>query len=132
MLHINDMQFSDSDVLDLLTSLDTSKACVISTAWSPTLFKFCAVPLLQIICHLFHTSISFSAILLNWRTHHTHCVVTVYKTGDKSSVSNYRFISLLCILLVLDICNNWIEYVREKSSNHQFGFLPNRSTLQQL
>ena len=28
--------------------------------------------------------------------------------------------------------NNIIDYVREKSTKHQFGFLPKRSTLQQL
>jgi len=31
MLHINDVQFSDTDFLDLLTSLDTSKACGIDS-----------------------------------------------------------------------------------------------------
>jgi len=50
MLHINDIQFSNLDDLDLLTSLDTSKASGINSL-SPKLFKFCAVPLLQIICH---------------------------------------------------------------------------------
>jgi len=92
-LHIDDIQFSESDVLDLLTSLDTSNACGIDSL-SPKLFKFYAIPLLQIICHLFYTSISFSTIPPDWRT---HCVVPVCKTDDKSSVSNYRPISLLCI-----------------------------------
>jgi len=124
-----DIQFTDSDVLDLLTSLDASKACGIDSL-SPKLFKFCAAPLLQIICHLFHTSISFSTIPLDFRT---HCVVPVFKTGDKSS--NYRPISLLCILSkVLEriVYNNLIDCVRKRSSKHQFSFLPNRSTLQQL
>jgi len=105
---------------------------VVLTPGVQNYFKFCAVPLLQIICHLFHTSISFSTIPLDWRT---HCVVTVYKAGDKSSVSNYRPISLLCILSkVLEriVYNNLNDYVRERSSKHQFGFLPNRSTLQKL
>ena len=50
-------------------------------------------------------------------------------------MSNYRPISLLCILSkVLEkvMFNNIIDYVREKSTKHQFGFLPKRSTLQQL
>ena len=96
---------------------------------SPIIFKHCAVPLLQIICHLFHTSISTPR---DWRT---HCIVPIYKSGDKTSVSNYRPISLLCILSkVLEkvMFNNIIDYVREKSTKHQFGFLPKRSTLQQL
>jgi len=110
MLHINDIKFSNLDVLGLLISLDTSKGCGINSL-SPKLFKFCAVPLLQIICHLFHTSISFSTIPIDWCT---HCVVPVYKIGDKSSVSNYRPISLLCKVLETIVYNN---YVRERSSN---------------
>jgi len=46
---IQDIHFSDSDVLYLLTSLDTSKACGIDNL-SPKIFKFCALPLLKIIC----------------------------------------------------------------------------------
>ena len=30
------------------------------------------------------------------------------------------------------VYDNLIDYVRERSSKHQFGFFPNRSTLQQL
>ena len=50
-------------------------------------------------------------------------------------MSNYRPISLLCILSkVLEriVYNNIINRVREQSTKHQFGFLPRRSTLQQL
>ena len=129
--HVQDILFSDSDVLDLLISLDKTKACGIDS-FSPKIFKHCAGPLLHIICHLFQTSISCSFIPLDWRT---HCVVPVYKSGDKSSVSNYRPISLLCILSkVLEriVYNNIINHVREQSTKHQFGFLPRRSTLQQL
>jgi len=36
-LPIDDIQLSESDVLDLHTSLDTSKACGVDT-WSPKLF----------------------------------------------------------------------------------------------
>ena len=128
---IQDIRFSDTDVLYLLTSLDTSKACGIDNL-SPKIFKFCALPLLQVICHLFQTSISFSNIPLDWRTHR---VIPVYKSGNKCLVSNYRPISLLCILSkVLEriVYNNLIDYVRQRSSKHQFGFLPKRSTLQQL
>ena len=90
----SDIYFSDSDIFELLTSLDVGKAYGIDNL-SPIIFKHCAVPLLQIICHLFHTSISTSIIPCDWRT---HCIVPIYKSGDKSSVSNYRPISLSCIL----------------------------------
>jgi len=128
---IQDIRFSDTDVLYLLTSLDTSKTCGIDNL-SPKIFKFCALPLLQVICHLFQTSISFSNIPLDWRTHR---VIPVYKSRNKCLVSNYRPISLLCILSkVLEriVYNNLIDCVRQRSSKYQFGFLPSRSTLQQL
>ena len=62
-------------------------------------------------------------------------MVPVYKSGDKSSVSNCRPISLLCILSkVLEriVYNNIINCVKEQSTKHRFSFLPKRSTLQQL
>ena len=67
-----------------------------------------------------------------WRP---HCVIPIYKTGDKTSVSSYRPISLLCILSkVLEriVYNNIIRHVHSKLTKHKFGFLPDRSTLQQL
>jgi len=97
------------------------KACGIDN-FSPKVFKYCAGSLLLIICHLSRTSISCSFIPLEWRT---HCVVPVYESGDKSSVSNYRPISLLWILskvLKRIVYNNIISCVREQSTKHQFGF----------
>jgi len=67
---ITDIHFCDSDVLDLLLTLDDSKACDINNL-SP---KSCALPLLQIVCHLFRTSLLCSTIPCDWRT---HCIVPV-------------------------------------------------------
>jgi len=50
---------------------------------------------LQVVCHLFSTNLQHNSIPQEWGT---HCVIPIYKTGDKSSVSNYRPISLLCNL----------------------------------
>jgi len=50
-------------------------------------------------------------------------------------VTNYRPISLLCIfskVLERIVYNNIIRHVQSKLTKHQFGFLPSRSTLQQL
>jgi len=60
-------------------------------------------------------------------------VIPIYKAGDKSSVYNYRPISLLCILSEeIIVYNNIIRHVRDKITKHQFGFLPNCSALEQL
>jgi len=40
---LRDIHFSDSDVLDLLTNLDVSKASGIDN-FSPKIFKYCALP----------------------------------------------------------------------------------------
>ena len=128
---LHEIQFTQSDVFAILTSLDINKACGFDN-FNPKIFRYCASSLLQIICHLFSTSILSSTIPIDWRT---HCIVPVFKSGDKSSVCNYRPISLLCILSkVLEriVYNSMIDYIRALSTKHQFGFLPGRSVLQQL
>ena len=90
---------------------------VVLTASVQKFFKYCALPLLQVICHLFRTSLSCSTIPQDWRT---HCVIPIYKSGDKTSVSNYRPISLLCILSkVMErlVYDNIIDHVWKLSTN---------------
>ena len=64
-----------------------------------------------------------------------HIVVPVYKSGDKTSVKNYRPISILSnIGKVLEkiIFNKIINFVTDKLSLSQFGAIKGRSPLQQL
>jgi len=125
--HVQDILFSDSDVLDELSSLDVTKACGIDNL-SPKL----------ILCRVItNNSVPRTCLLCSFipLDRLTHCVIPVYKPGDKSSVSNYRPISLLCTLSkVLEkiVYNNIISRVKKQSTKHQFGFLPKRSTLQKL
>ena len=63
------------------------------------------------------------------------CTHWITPIGDKSLVSNYRPISLLCILSkVLErvVYNNILRYLECSFSWHQFGFLQGRSAVQQL
>ena len=53
---LHDIQFTQSDVFAILTSLDIIKACGFDN-FNPKIFRYCASSLLQIICHLFSTSI---------------------------------------------------------------------------
>ena len=101
-------------------------------SWLMSIYLFIYLLMYELICHLFSTSLQNNPIPQEW---HTHCVIPIYKAGDKSSVCNYRPISLLCILSkVLEriVYNNIIRHIQGKITEHQFGFLPNRSTLQQL
>ena len=63
-------------------------------------------------------------------------ITPIHKSGDKSSVTNYRPISLLCcISKVLEkvVFAQIADFVQHLFvSPCQFGFLKNRSTLQQL
>ena len=55
--------------------------------------------------------------------------------GDHTVISNYRPISLLCIISkVIEkiIFKETIQFVSNSFTPHQFGFLPGRSTMQQL
>ena len=64
-----------------------------------------------------------------------HIVVPVYKSGDKTSVKNYRPISILSnIGKVLErvIFNKVINIVTDKLTLSQFGAIKGRSPLQQL
>ena len=91
---LHDVEIIESEVLVILNSLDVNKAAGIDNI-CPNVFRYCALSLLKPICHLFTVSLSTGNIPIQWRT---HCVTPIYKSGDKSSVSNYRPISLLCIL----------------------------------
>ena len=62
-------------------------------------------------------------------------ITPIFKSGDKTSVSNYRPISLLCcISKVLErlIYDKTIDFVVKSISSDQYGFLPKRSAPQQL
>ena len=65
-----------------------------------------------------------------------HLIISIPKSGDKSQISNYRPISLLCNLSKLlekIVFDKIYDFISENSiSIHQFGFMRNRSTLKQL
>ena len=65
----------------------------------------------------------------------THLIKPIFKSGDRNSVKNYRPISLLCVtskVLERIVYNHIIDFVNSSISTKQFGFLHNRSNLQQL
>jgi hypothetical protein len=128
---LSNIVISESDVFTALTSLDPSKAmgndCV-----GPNILKKCALALYQPVHHLFSLSLLNHYIPEEWRVHR---ITPIFKSGDRSSVKNYRPISLLCtISKVLErvVYNHIIDFVTQSISPRQFGFLRKRSTLQQL
>ena len=128
---LQDIEVIDTEVLTILTSLDVTKAAGIDNI-SPKVFRYCALPLLKPICHLFTISLQTGSIPTQWRT---HCITPIHKSSNKSFVNNYRPISLLCILSkVLEklVYNKILFYLENSFTKYQYGFLPGRSALQQL
>ena len=83
---LSDIGISELDVFDALSSLDSSKAMGIDEV-GPKILKHCALALYKPIHHLFLLSLSQHYLPNDWRT---HLIITVFKSGDKSSVRNYR------------------------------------------
>ena len=110
---LNDIVISEPDVLDMLKSLQLNKVSGIDNI-SPKLLKNCALPLLHIIYHLFTVSLSNSKIPKDWCT---HCVIPIFKSGDKSSVCNYKSISLLRILFYVFSPKCWKELFKTVHRN---------------
>ncbi len=115
----------------MLTSLNPTKAQGIDGI-GPKILRSCASALYVVIHHLFTMSLWYYKIPFEWKV---HCIVPIYKSGDKSSVTNYRPISLLCcISKVLErlMYDKIFPFVGRMISTAQFGFLKNHSCLQQL
>ncbi len=122
---------TDLDVYAALSRLDPTKACGIDGI-GPKVLRSCALALYPVIHHLFSSCLWFCDIPSEWKL---HCIVPIHKSGDKSLVSNYRPISLLCsISKVLEwlVYDQVFKFINRKVSLYQFGFLRNHSCLQQL
>ena len=128
---ISHISISELDVFKALRALDVSKAMGCDGI-SPKLLKHCAIALYQPLYHLFSLSISQFYIPKEWRT---HLIKPIFKSGNKSSITNNRHISLLCVVSkVLEklVYDNIVDFVSKSASPYQFGFLRGRSSLQQL
>ena len=123
--------FNEEEIYFALIQLDPNKGTGIDTI-SPRILKHCASTLTCPLCHLFNLSLSTGSIPQEWKV---HLIVPVHKSADYVSVKNYRPISLLCYLSkVLEslVYNRIINCVLNSVTTCQFGFLPGRSTTQQL
>ena len=121
-LLVDNVIFNKLDVFKALRSLDTLKAMGCDGI-SPMVLKHCAMAIYQPLYHLFSLSLSQFYLPLEWRT---HLVKPVYKSGDKSSVRNYRPISLLCIvskILEKIVYESIVEYVTQPHQSTSLGSL---------
>ena len=129
--HLVSIDISEEEVFEALNSLDPAKSSGIGTI-SPRVLKKCAYSVSRPLHHLFVTSLCKHTIPSDWCV---HVITSVHKSGNKSLVNNYRPISLLSNtlkILELLIYNKVIHHISSSLTPQQFGFLKNRSTVQQL
>ena len=128
---ICEISISLLDAYETLANLNTTKATGLDGI-GPKLLKSCAVALCGPLHHLFNISLKNSQIPAEWRLHR---ITPIFKSGERTSVSNYRPISLLSTVSKVLEClvyNKVIDFLSCSLSTSQFGFLRGRSTLQQL
>ena len=132
---VNDMDdsisFEEEDVFQYLSLLDPAKAMGIDNIPNSVL-KHCSRSLCSPIYHLFQQCVKQGYLPSEWRLHK---IIPIYKLADKSSVKNYRPISLLCcISKVLEslVYDRIYDNISPHISTNQFGFLRQRSSVQQL
>ena len=115
----------------VLTSLDPTKSSG-TDGIGPKLLKVGAIALYIPLHHLFKLCLSKCSIPSEWKIHR---IIPIFKAGDKTSVQNYRPISLLCcVSKVLErlIFTKISDFVTQQISPSQFVFLRGHSSVQQL
>ena len=126
------IDISIHDTFEALCSLNINKASG-GDGIPPVILKGAATALLEPLHHLFDTCIKRSVIPLEWRR---HFITPIFKSGDRSKVSNYRPISLLPSVSKLFerlVFDKMYEFLSSSFlSASQFGFMKNRSTVKQL
>ena len=126
---LDSIQTTSSEVLDLLYTLDASKACGPDLICAH-LLKEGAAELSSSFAYLFNESLKDSVLSLDWVSAN---ICSDYKKGDKHCVSNYCPIGLTCILskVLEKIVHGKLYSMHEENkllSHHQFGFRHQRST----
>ena len=128
---ISETILSFEDIFEELRSLQISKA-VGADNIGPKVLNSCADSLTAPLHYLFSLSLIKGVVPSDWKCHN---VIPIFKSGDKSTVKNYRPISLLCyVSKVLErlVYNKILDFYSDSISCHQFGFCKNKSSLQQL
>ena len=123
-------KLSESTVLGLLKKMNYNKAAGPDGIQSK-IMKYCAKCLAKPLTIIFNKCFESGSLPNKWKLAN---VVPVFKKGEKSSVTNYRPISLTCLpLKIFEYCIR--DLLLSKCENQirdtQHGFRTNRSCLTQ-
>ena len=128
---LDSLVLCEDDVYKVLLNLDPSKAP--APDGLPTMVLMtCARELTPSLCALFNLSLAEGKLPTEWKD---ALVVPVHKKGKKEDVTNYRPITLLCVVSkVLERCifKHFKDFLCPLFDNAQHGFLQGRSTVTQL
>ncbi len=128
---MSSVEITKSDVFTALSKLDDTKAYGCDEI-HPTILKKCLLSLLESIHSLFDACLSSNSIPTEWKVHK---ITPIPKKGNLLEITNYRPISLFCILSkVLEsmIFQKIIDFIKPNLSEYQFGFMKNKSCVTQL
>ena len=128
---LDSLVLCEDEVYKVLLNVDPSKAP--GPDGLPTIvLKTCARDLTPSLCALFNLSLAVGKLPTEWKD---ALVVPVHKKGKKEDVTDYRPISLLCVVSkVLERCifKHFKDFLCPLFDNAQHGFLQGRSTVTQL
>ena len=130
-INLSCIEFHYLEVQKILSGLDANKAYGPDNL-SSRILKECANVLAPSLTLLFKKSFASGHIPTQWKQAN---VVPVHKKGNKSQVSNYRPISLVCIVCkVMEryIYNSVYNIVEPLINTHQHGFMTGKSCTTQL
>ena len=125
------MKFDENVVFGLLRKMNANKAAGPDGIQS-RLIKLCAKGLAKPLTILFNKFFETGKIPKNWKLAN---VVPVFKKGDKSSVANYRPISLTCLpMKIFEYCIKDLLMLKCEHliKDNQHGFRSEKSCLTQL
>ena len=125
------VSFSENTVFNFLRKLNANKAAG-PDGRQAKLIKCCAWGLSKPLSKLYTMFFRSGSIPKLWKLAN---IVPVHKKGDKSSVENYRPISLTCLpMKVFEYCvkDLLINKCRHLIHDSQHGFLPKRSCTTQM
>ena len=130
---MDNILLTPQDISDVLKKLKLGKAMGADLINNHVLREL-AIELSVPLCNLYNKSLSLSKLPSSWKEAN---VCVIHKSGDKSIVSNYRPVSLLCSLeKVFERCvfkyvyNFFLEC--NTITRYQSGFTPGDSTVNQL
>ena len=131
--HLQGVEISDSDVLEVINSLKNDKSPGPDNI-TPRLLKLCSQSITPILRRLFVDSLSQGTLPMSWKKAN---ITPVHKSGDTTSVCNYRPIALTSVvckiietLITKAIHRHISEYCLLDCNQH--GFVKGRSCVTQL